>query len=278
MVYVAAEAGASILRRFIAWRDERLSDSTGDVPLAILTRGPNLIGGTGLNDLCVQLAAMAADRNVPVSMVVFDTLSRSMHGGDENKAEDMTMVVAAADRLRDQFKAATVFVHHTGKDPSKGARGHSALFAAADVVIAVDNKCGTLEKVRDGVAGVKFPFELEVFKLGEDQDGEVVTTCLLTSNEHAPRRAHPKEPIGRNQLVIWRPLKTLIAEEGIDLPATSSIPQGVKGVSVEKVLERCIPKFAAMPAWRAKARIGEAILGLQAAGFVGVQGDWIWLE
>src|SRR5262245_12630489 len=42
-VYVAAEAGASIVRRFVAWRDSNLSESReGRIPMAVVTRGANL--------------------------------------------------------------------------------------------------------------------------------------------------------------------------------------------------------------------------------------------
>ena len=55
VVYVAAEAGASILRRFVAWRQERLGESSGNVPLAIITRGPNLLIPAQMEMLCLQL-------------------------------------------------------------------------------------------------------------------------------------------------------------------------------------------------------------------------------
>lgn len=276
VVYVAAEAGYSILRRFIAWRDERLGEAHGDVPLAILTRGPNLLASVQVDQLCEQLSAMSQAKGLPVVMVIFDTLSRSIHGGDENKAEDMTMVISCADHLRDQFKAATVYVHHSGKDPAKGARGHSALFAAADVVLCVSDGAATLEKVRDGVAGERFPFSLEVVELGEDADGDPVRTCLLNESDR-PRSRPQGDPRGKNQQIVLKPLREMIASSGTNLPETSAIPKGAVGVSIEALVIRAAPKFATLPEWRARQRIAEALMGLQATGFIGVHGDWVWL-
>ena len=277
VVYIASEAGSSILRRFIAWREHRLSEGADRVPLAILTRGPNLLASVEVEKLTEQLTALQQESALTLGLVVFDTLSRSMHGGDENKAEDMTMAVNAADVIRDRFSAATVYVHHSGKDPAKGARGHSALFAAADLVIGIDNHVATVEKVRDGVTGEQFPFSLEPIELGLDVDGDPVMTCLLNAADAPARRPERAEPKGKNQLVVIGPLRALIAEAGQSLPGTSAIPQGVRAVSIQELIRRATPKFAGQPEWRAKQRITEAVMGLQASGFVGVHNDWIWL-
>ena len=161
VVYIAAEAGDSILRRFITWRDEKLSESReGRIPLVIITRGANLLNAGDVDDLIETLREIAAEAGIPLALVAFDTLSRSIPGGDENSAQDMTRVIQCADRIRDEFKAATVFVHHSGKDTAKGARGHSALFAAADTVICVADGVATVEKSRDGESGQSYGFKL----------------------------------------------------------------------------------------------------------------------
>lgn len=151
VVYIAAEAGDSILRRFITWRDEKLSESReGRIPLVIITRGANLLDASDVDALIDALQDIAAEAGTPLALVAFDTLSRSIPGGDENSAQDMTRVIQCADRIRDELKASTAFVHHSGKDAGKGARGHSALFAAADTVIHVADNVATIEKSRDG--------------------------------------------------------------------------------------------------------------------------------
>lgn len=276
VVYVASEAGASILKRFVAWRDNRLSEDVDDaIPLAILKRGPNLLASVEVEKLLETLRYLVKEAEQPLALVIFDTLSRSMHGGDENTAEDMTMAVNSADRIRDEFNAATVFVHHSGKDPAKGARGHSALFAAADVVLSVENRCATLEKVRDGVTGERFPFELEPVQIGTDADGDPVMTCLLNVSQDAPRtKALPR---GKNQSVIYNPLKEFIAEAGEALPATSAIPGGVRAASIQIFIRRITPKFAGQPEWRVRQRVLEALMGLQANAHIGIHNDWVWL-
>lgn len=183
VVYIAAEAGRSILRRFIAWRDHHVGEARESrIPLAIITRGVNVMLPVEVEELMMQLRAIAAEADVPLAMVVFDTLSRSMPGGDEN-GPDMLRVVAAADRIRDELGAASLIVHHTGKDKTKGARGHSSLRASTDAVICVEDRVATVERVRDGVSGQTFAFALEVVELGNDSDGDPITTCVLVEAE-----------------------------------------------------------------------------------------------
>ena len=234
VAYIATEAGASILKRFAPARDRLLGEAhEGAIPFVILTRGPNLLNGVDTENLMAQLRALAIQAGMPLGVVVFDTLSRSIPGGDENKSEDMTRVIEIVDRIRDELNASAIFVHHSGKDATKGMRGHSALFAAADVVIALNDKVATVEKVRDGVAGEQFPFRLEVIELGSDADGDPVTTCILE-----PTDAGTGEPIKRKKLtantqVVLDALRTALDQHGETLPATSVLPHA-RAVKVDK--------------------------------------------
>jgi len=231
VVYIAAEAGASILRRFIALR-EREAAKPG--PLAIMTRGPNLLNRSEVEVLLRQLKELATVAGMPVGLVVFDTLSRSIPGGDENSAEDMTALVAVADRLRDEIGAATLVIHHTGKDPSRGARGHSSLFSAADMVLSVSDKCATVEKARDAVAGEQFPFRLDVVQLGVDADGEPITTCVVQHAGTPPTKRRPDERLSGVAKVGLQALREVVDDLGEILPETSTIPRGVRGVTMDR--------------------------------------------
>ena len=75
-----------------------------------------------------------------LSLIVVDTLSRAMSGGNENSPEDMGKFVTNCDRIRIASGAHLMVIHHTGKDDAKGARGHSLLRAAADTEIEVSRE------------------------------------------------------------------------------------------------------------------------------------------
>ncbi len=233
VVYVAAEAGASILRRFIAWRDRNVGEAReGRVPLAIITRSANLLEIVDVDTLLEELRAIAIEAKIPLALVVFDTLSRSMPGGDENKSADMTSVIAAADAIRDELEAGVVLVHHSGKDAQKGARGHSSLFAAADTVISVVERVAVVEKVRDGLTGGRFPFALDVVSLGEDSDGDPVTTCVVQHLDNTGPGRRPNRKLSGVAKVAFQALTEAVTDHGEVMPSSSTIPGGVRAVTM----------------------------------------------
>jgi hypothetical protein len=278
VVYVASEAGASILKRFVAWRDNRMGDTSARIPLAVLTRGPNLLADVEILKLCDQLKALAEEAGLPVVLVIFDTVSRSIPGGDENKAEDMTMVVKAADIIRDSIGAATAYVHHSGKNPEKGARGHSSLFAAADIVMCVMDSCATVEKVRDGVGGDRFPFTLDPVEIGVDADGDAVMTCLLNASDVATAEK-PKKPrmLTGASSIGMSTLREVIEAKGTDLPETSTIPKGTRGVKLDQWREQFNLRYGSdgsTPARQAFYKARESLLG---SGAIGISDPWAWV-
>ena len=92
---------------------------------------------------------------IPAGAVVFiDTLNRATPTSDENTSSDMGEILEAAARLQILIQGLVVLVHHTGKDPTKGLRGHSSLFAASDAVIAIarhrDRRTWTTDDTQGG--------------------------------------------------------------------------------------------------------------------------------
>lgn len=277
VVYVAAEAGHSIERRFAAARDaKQLKYNT---PLMYLPTGPNLMDEVESAELISDLSKLkniALQRGTRLGLVVFDTLARSMPGGDENSAQDMGKIVEIGNRIRKETGAATLIVHHSGKDTSKGARGNSALRSGADAEIAVIQKVAKVEKSRDGSGMGEYPFNLKVVELGMDNDGDLVTTCIVeTSDQPALQKA--KGPTGTNQKVVFDVLRELIVLQGKPMPGTSALPAGIRAVNTEVLFKIAIDKFPGIEGFRARAKISDALLRMQAAELVGVHGDYVWI-
>lgn len=134
-------------------------------------------------------------------VVIIDTLNRAAPGLDENSSQDMGRILAGMKRLQEITGGLVLIVHHTGKDASKGLRGHSSLFAALDGAIEVErNAMGRTwsgAKVKDGEDGVRVPFALNVIDLGKDVDGDQITSCAVGPDTGAIFRK--PEPSGKNQ-------------------------------------------------------------------------------
>lgn len=129
-----------------------------------------------------DVESLAAD--IPEGAVIFiDTLNAASPGLDENSSRDMGLILEAAKKLQQITKGLVVIVHHSGKDASKGLRGHSSLYAAMDAVIEVgrngDSRYWRLAKSKEGRDGIRRGFRLKSVGLGYDADGEPVTSCVV---------------------------------------------------------------------------------------------------
>lgn len=142
VLYVASEGAEGMDNRVSAWEHAwqtpvPVGDELRFYPEPIRLDDPSVIAE--LSDVCRE------DR---VDLLVIDTLARSAVGLDENSARDMGLVVDAVDRLKRASRAAVVVVHHTGKDPSGGARGSSALEAGVDTVYTTEGDAQHIKLIR----------------------------------------------------------------------------------------------------------------------------------
>jgi hypothetical protein len=131
VLYVAAEGQTGLGIRAKAWAVH--NRTTIPDAMTWLIRPANLLNH--------QAAHALADigRDLGAVLVVIDTLNRSMPGGEENQSKDMGLVIAACDLIRRATGAHVQLVHHTGKDATAGARGHSSLNGAVDTELEVKN-------------------------------------------------------------------------------------------------------------------------------------------
>jgi RecA-family ATPase len=127
-----------------------------------------------------------------VRLVVVDTLSRALAGGNENASEDMGALVMNAGAVSRATGAHLSFVHHSGKDRARGARGHNLLLAAVDTEIEVTRDAATriataaITKQKDFERDPPFAFRLESLTLGSDASGRAVTSCVVVDASGEP--------------------------------------------------------------------------------------------
>ena len=183
--YLAAEGGNGITNRITALRQ---AHDRRDIPLALRRAGVDLLHPEADVPRIIDLASEIG-KKAKLVLIVIDTLSRVLAGGDENGPADMTAFVKNVDRIRHATGAHIMIVHHTGKDAARGARGHSSLRAATDTEIEISadeagNRTAVVQKQRDYNGGETFHFRLSTIDIGVDQDGDTVRTCLVEDAEH----------------------------------------------------------------------------------------------
>jgi hypothetical protein len=130
VLYVAAEGSAGMRQRLIAWKQHASVTSVTGVGFVVETA--NLLQATDVEHVMRAIDTLPDEPR----LIVFDTLARSMPGGDENDTEDMSVVVDHIDRLRKLTSASVLVVHHTRKD-SDTERGSSALRGGVDTLAFV---------------------------------------------------------------------------------------------------------------------------------------------
>jgi AAA domain len=233
VVYVAAEGGKRIKRRLAALKKRyREEFHAGAPPAFALVRFPIDLRSNDANlvELIRVVRAAATTAAKPCVWVIVDTLSRAMAGGDENSPVDMGRIVAAADRIRAETSAHFTYVHHTGKDAARGARGHSLLRAATDTEIEVTPQSMTVTKQRDMEGGLSLGFALVDLEIGVEADGRPIRSAVVEWQGVArPADAKAqKQSIPANMRMLMEVVTSAIEEAG-----RPTWPWGDKGARVQ---------------------------------------------
>ena len=158
-----------------------------------------------------ELARAIRDAGGANGLIVLDTLNRAAPGSDENSSKDMGVIIANTKALQLLTGGMVLLVHHTGKDETKGMRGHSSLFAAMDCVIGVVTGNGlswTVAKSKDDVTGRLHGFRLEQVIVGQDEYGDDITSCVAVSIA-PPFAQRGAKKLGRHQQTACAVLRTL---------------------------------------------------------------------
>lgn len=213
VLYLAAEGGKGVANRVAALRQE-----TGviEVPFAVRRGGMDLLKDQAdLQAVCDMAGEVAAKCPGLPLIIIIDTLSRIMAGGDENNAADMTALIRNIDAIREMTGAHIMLIHHSGKDAARGARGHSSLRAATDTEMEVQNEDGVraalVTKQREYQGGETFAFTLKTVTLGHDQDGDSVSSCVVECAENEDFTKARKK-LTKNQKALVECFDQMIAD------------------------------------------------------------------
>ncbi len=219
VIYVALEGSAGLRNRIYAL------EAHYKTPLPDNFRF--VMGGLTLQNVSVieRFASVALNTLGSKTVVVIDTLNQAAPGADENSSQDMGAIIAAAKLLGESLRGLVILVHHTGKDTSRGLRGHSSLLAALDAAVEVENKAGfrswSATKVKDDATGGPQAFQLKPYTVGTDEDGLDVTSCAI---DRALLQHTQVRPVtGKNQITGADALKRHFGTGGPKLPEEKAI-------------------------------------------------------
>jgi hypothetical protein len=211
-------------------------------------------------------------------VTILDTLNRAAPEADENASADMGRILQAAKELQALTDGLVVLVHHTGKDATKGLRGHSSLFAALDAAVEVsrdgERREWKVAKAKDGEDGAGHPFGLPVVQLPPDDEGEPVTSCVVRADDSVAQVQRVKLPQGGNQRIVLDALRPMFKDSSRfgmgGAPATRPC------IALEPAITAAGPGLTCTPDRRTE-RTREALTGLVARGVLGCGEGWLWL-
>lgn len=272
VVYVALEGGAGLQNRVKAW--EKVNGRKLPNDLSLVLQPVNLLSR---EDLCALEAVVPKG-----AVLILDTLNRVTPGADENSPRDMGLIVEAAMQLQAAIQGLVMFVHHPGKNSTKGMRGHSSLPGASDGTINV-TKSGVshafrLEKVKDGKDGDTHTFTLATADLGVDGFGDPVTSCAVVSTSSAKLIRSTAQPQGKHQRTALDEIKLLLSTATAisAAPFPSTYPQGRPALKLDDCLRSVAAKLDTTSD-KQTTRAREALSGLVGKGLVAQQDSWVWL-
>lgn len=271
VIYLALEGAGGFAGRLRAWRT-----TFGEIPESvsfIVRQSFDIRQESDRAELIRTLQDMAFEKGV----IILDTLAQAALGMEENSSEGMGAVIEGMQELQHAIGGMVLAVHHVGKDASKGLRGHSSLFAALDVVMEItregDARSWKIAKNKDGKETDDFGFELAPVVIGEDYEGDEITSCVVRPTERADKKPRVIGPKGDRQILC----NAVIGEM---LRTASRFGQG--GALATKpcvLLEDAVNACAAKLACKENQRKNEArrvIQALQAREVIDIGGEWLW--
>jgi hypothetical protein len=208
VLYLAAEGAAGIESRF----DAAVKHRKVDQPLPFYHRGdvPRLLARGGVDNIC-RIANEAAERalkdfGAPLSLITIDTIALAAgyrKSGDGNDGAATAELMGAMSKISQRTGAFVLGLDHYGKDIKAGTIGSSEKEGAAETVLAalgkrtdaghVSSTRLALRKVREGMAGDELMFTPKILTLGEDEDGDDITTRVIDWHERIQPSAEERK-------------------------------------------------------------------------------------
>ena len=237
VVYFALERADLVKRRLAAHR--KRDDLTG-LPIAVAGGIINLMDPKCVEIIVTTIREAEKKFGCSVGFVVFDTYAKGIAagGGDENQAKDQGVAIANLRRAQEQTGVHVAIISHTGKDEKRGARGSNAQDGDVDVMVQISGdeiKVATVTKANDQAEGVLTKFKAEIAVLGTDQDGDEITTAIISADPcgSADSKSSKRAKLTQTERRALDMLTNAIVDVGKDPPPSSEFPWKIKVVPTD---------------------------------------------
>ena len=115
---------------------------------------------------------------------------------------------------------------------------------------AQDHRAATITKGKDGEDGAEFGFRLNTVTIGQDEDGDDITSCVVEHTAALPRAEQKKEPAGAKQKMVLRVAQDL----------TGLVDDAVP---VNTLIEACVDQMVRDPSAKTDNRRRDVVRALE---------------
>ena len=197
---IALERRMVVERRAIAFRKHH---GIEDLPFAIIGGVYDFRDPRTATTIAEIIRQVESETRQQTALIIIDTISRALAGGDENSSKDMGAIVTTTARLQETTGAHVAWVHHVPIDAGERLRGHGALLGALDTTINVEKlanglRTATVIKANDSEEGQRITFKLESVDIGIETTAPVVVPA-----QEQPRTAGREPKLTKNQQTMF---------------------------------------------------------------------------
>jgi len=212
VVVFALERGDLFKRRLDFYRQR---DNLHGLPIAVVDVVIDLLNPACVGTIVATVREAERNFGCGAGLLVFDTYNKGIAagGGDEDRAKDMNRAAANLRQVHSRLEnnAHIALVGHTGKDESRGARGSNAHLGDVDVMTQISGdtvKTAAVTKGNDQAERTLAVFKMEVVETGRDEDGEAVTTSIVSADHVEAEPRTKREKMTPNQQTLFGMLHT----------------------------------------------------------------------
>jgi hypothetical protein len=229
VLYFALESQTAIRKRLVAWKkfhdpEGKLYTDAKSFPFYTLEEGMNLLDETARANLVEQIKATDIwwqnEGEKKLGVIVIDTLTKAMPGGDQNSVEDTSAVFDILAKIRDAgVQAAVVIIHHNTKNGNQ-PRGSSNIQAEPDTLLTLAKNPETdqlelrILMARSIDDDKVFTFDVLTETLGVSNQGYTITAPVLIPGIRAVSGGEDEAVKALKLEVTYKPLFEAIAELG----------------------------------------------------------------
>lgn len=180
------------------------------------------------SDLVAKRAEMLERFGVPVRLIIFDTLSASGLLAKEDDNSEAAAAIGLLSQWGQEFNCLFVLNHHPPKKGT-GTRGASAIHNSADYVVEISRlndkaqvRQVEITKSRDGETKPLGSFTLLPVKVGEDDKGRDVVSCIVSASDR-PAPIDRQGPHPQGELMV-ECVEWALIDHGEDIGGLSAVP------------------------------------------------------